>query len=475
MAVELGLNFGIDSFWQKMYHSFPMKDRTRHSLAVLLFLVFGPTCTVALVGWIALRRSPLAVQYETSVLQAATGVDLKTDSVEYLRWNLWRYGQVELPHPNTGQPFVAFSDLENRLVQPKISRSGTIFSPLLPKARQESVRQVHSPFVSIALNSEADIAILGNLLLNQFGDRFAGRQPNLAFHFEEVEIRCQGLHYNLSFVDGSFRSEGGKSSLKCTFKFQENPLQEPISFTITRQEPELIVELKTDATEVPVRFLALLFPGLKSLGAEAFFHGTVRGERSQRGSWIVTFENMTIEKADLKTLGAGLTPYRLGGQVLLSIRTARVELSGTQSRFLDAAGWIQVENGTMERKLLAQLVEDWQLSPTPNNVTNPLHRNDLDFLERYSQGKDVDFALARFVIFLGRDGISLRPIQAEQESGLVMKIDPQNFYKYHLPEQISKTPIPYLTFFHTFSPPDAELVPLTPQIQRIVPSLFLLP
>ena len=458
-----------------------MKDQTRRSLAVLLFLVFGPTLTAALTGWIVLRRSPLAVQYETYTIRAGTGTDMNIDSVEYLRWNLWKYGQVELPHPSTGQPFVLFSDLENRLLPSKPSRTTSVFSSFLPGMNTEYSHNIHSPSVSIALNSKTDLAILGNFLLNQFGDRFADRKGNLAFNFDEIGVRNPESQFRLRLVEGRFLSEEEKCSFECSFNLQENPSQEPIFFAITRHKngspegTELIVELRTEETEVPVQFLALLFPGFKSLGPEAFFHGTVRGELSKRNSWIVTFEEMTIENADLKTLGAELTPYHLSGLVRISIKSARIERNGGQSRFWDASGWIHIENGSIERELLAQLVDDWRLSPTPNGVTNPLHQNK-DLLEILSRERQiVTFVAASFYVFLGKDGISLHPLPTEEESGLVVEMDKEGLYKYHLPKQIRPNPIPYSALFHSFSPPSTEPFPLTPQIQRIVPYLFLLP
>jgi len=456
-----------------------MRDRTRHSLAVLLFLVFGPTCTAALLGWISLRRTSLAVWYETGTIREETGMNLTIDSVKYLRWNHWKYGEAEIPHPKTGQPFIVFSELENRLLQSEVPRSGSLFSFVLPQGvRGESFRRLNSPSVSFTLNSQADVIILSHLLLNQFGDRFAGRQPDLGFRFDEIEIRGPEFHFKLTFVEGRFRSKAGKCSLECTFNLQENLFQELISFTITRQfseEPELIVELKTGETHVPARYLALLFPGLKSLGAEAFFHGTVRGELSKNHTWVVTFEDMTIENADLKTLGAGLTPYRLSGQVQMGVLSARMAFSGNQSRFLDAKGWIQITNGSMERKLLTQLVNDWQLSPDPNDVVNPLQRTNLNFLERPSQERqDASVAEATFFVLLGKDGIKIRPgFAKDEESGFVMQMDPDGFFKYYLPKQVSDRPISYSDLFHTFSPVDVDHIPLTPQIQRIVPSLFL--
>ena len=459
-----------------------MRDRTRRSLVVLLFLAFGPTLTAALVGWVILRRSSPAVQYETYVIQAGTGMDLRIDSVEYLRWNFWKYGQVKLPHPSTGQPFVIFSDLENRLIPQKVSRSGSLFSFVLPEGLgAKSVWRLNSPSVLVTLNSKTDLAILSDLLLNQFGDRFADRKPNLAFHFDEVEVRCPEFHFILTFVEGRFCFEEGEYSLECRFNFQENPSQEPILFTIVRQknnsseDSEFRVELRTEETRVPVRFLALLFPGLKLLGPEAFFHGTVRGELSKRNSWVITFEDMGIGNADLKTFGAELTPYRLSGQVQMGILSARMAFSDNQSRFLDAKGWILAENGSIERKLLAQLVEDWQLSPNPNNENNPLYQNNPNYLEKLQpERQDALFVKASFFVLLGKDGIMIRQ-GLDEESGLVMIMDQDGFYKYYLPERISKSRISYLALLRSFSPDDTKLFPLTPQILRILPNFFQTP
>jgi len=452
-----------------------MNDRTRHSLAVLLFLVFGPTLTAALVGWVVVRRSPLAVQYETNALRAETGIDLKIDSVDYRRQNSWKYGQVELSHPNTGQPFVVFSELENRLPEPEFLKS---FSPLalFGGAGKESFRRIKSPSVSIALNPKTvpqDVAILGHLLLNQFGDRFSDRNANLLFDFSEVEIRCPESPIKLMFVGGRFRSEEGKILLECSFNMQDNQSQDSIHFVILRQkngspeEPELIVELRTNTTEVPVRFLALLFPGLKSLGPEAFFHGTVRGELSKRNIWTVTFDDMTIENADLKTLAAELTPYRLSGQLRIGVKSAKIAFNGNQSRFLEAVGDIRIVNGSIERKLLARLVEDWQLSPTPNNVTNPLHQNRslLDVLPPEEQ--DILFAEVPYMrVILGKDGAL---IQSTYSNGIVIAMDQS--HRYHRPERISQGRIPYSVLLDSFSPDNAVFFPLTPQTQKIVPYL----
>jgi len=452
-----------------------MKDRTRRSLAVLLFLVFGPTVTVALIGWIVLRRSPLAVQFETNSICTATGIDLKIDSVEYLRWNLWKYGQVELPHPNTGQPFVVFSDLENRLLQPKVSWLGTLFSPLLPGKSTDSFRRINSPSVSIALKSQTDIAVLSHLLLNQFGDRFADRTTGLAFIFNEFELIRQEDRLKMTLVEGRFRSEDGRCSLECKFNLHENSTQEPILFRITRQrnnspeEPELLVELRTDMTEVPVRFLAIFFPGLASLGPEAFFHGNVLGEFSKK-KWTVKFDDMTIFNADLKTLGAELTPYRLSGQLQIGITLARMEFIGNQSRFLDADGYMSIIDGSIERTLLARLVDDWQLSPTPNHETNPMYQN-TNLLSVLSQERqEIPFAEVLFSVFLGRDGVSIRPMK---QHGLIIEMDKLGHYKYHLPKQVGAHPIPYSDILNSFSPNTAEVLRITPQIQRILPHLYL--
>ena len=260
---------------------------------------------------------------------------------------------------------------------------------------------------------------------------------------------------------------------------RDNPSQDAIHFTITRQkgdspeEPELVVELRSKATEVPVRFLALLFPSLKSLGPEAFFHGTVRGELSKKNVWTVTFEDMTIGNADLKTLGAELTPFRMSGQLQISIRSARIAFNGTQSRFLDAGGWILIENGSVERKLFSRLVDQLQLSHTSNEVVNPNHRSNLNlFADLPREERDIEFATAWFNMFLGTDGISLHPVPTAAKSGLVIQVDKPGIYKYYLPRQIRSGSIPYSTLFHWLSPTGAEVFPLTPQTQKIVPYLF---
>ena len=454
-----------------------MTDRTRYSLAALLFLVFGPTLTAALIGWIVLRRSPLAVQYETAAMQVETGIDLKIDSVEYLRWNFWKYGQLEIPHPNTGKAFVVFSELENRLPKPEFSKPSTFFPP-----GKGTPRKQNSPHMSITLNPKdvsGDVAILSHLLLNQFGDRFSKRKTSLMFNFDEIEILCPEVLFTLTLVEGNFRSAGGKCLFECTFNMRDNPSQDAIHFTITRQkgdspeEPELVVELQSKTTEVPVRFLALLFPGLKSLGSEAFFHGTVRGELSKKKVWTVTFEDMMIGNADLATLGAELTPYRMSGQLQIGVRSARIAFYGSQSRFLDAAGYILVGNGLVERKLFSRLANELQLSHTSNEVSNPNHRSNLNLLaDLPKETRDIEFEMARFDVLLGSDGVSLHPVPAAMKSGLVIMVDKPGIYKYHLPRQISSGSIPYPVLFHWFSPTNAEVFPLTPQTQKILPYLL---
>ncbi len=464
-----------------------MHDRARHSVAVLLFLVFGPVLTAALLGWIAIRRSPIAIQWEKSQTRNATGIDFKIDSVEYLRWNYQKYDELVFPHPSTGTAMFTISDLKLRRMESKSSTTGSVLRLLLPfLADSETLCKLNSDSVSIVLNPKTlgnDVELLENLLLDQFGDRFSGHSRDVLFSFDKVDIQIpdsaakNGI--TLTFLEGRFTSNGSRSELDCTFSLQDNPSRDPIRFVVKREKgvpdkPELTVELRSESTEVPIRFLALLFPALNSLGSESYFHGTVRGESSGANRWVVTFEDMGIGNADLGELRKQLTTYRLTGRLRLEIVSAKIAIIEGQTRFLDAVGWIQIEDGSISRELLARLVDDWQLSTTPNDELNPLHRNNLDPLKDIPpNGKEgIRFAEVMLYLYLGKDGVLLRPIPRDVKSGLIIALDQQGFYKYHLPKRVgSGQPIPYAALLTTFSPPDAEVVPLTPQTQGIVPHL----
>ena len=443
--------------------------------------------TVALIGGIAVRRLPVAAWWEENVAKNAIGLPIKLGSVEYRRWNLQKYGQVVLHHPNTGQKFVVFPEVELRRLKSAASDSSSLLPFFVPFwDDKQTYSKLSIPRVSVELSQKtvtSDIRILGNMLLDQFGDRFSAREVKFAFHCDELDIRIADslpeTRFKLMFLEGEFLSDETECKLECSFNLQDNPSRDPVRFTIRRKkqnpqneqsqttEPELVVELQTAKTEVPVRFLALFFPGLNSFGSDAFFHGTVRGESSHKDCWTITFEDMGIEEVDIQTLSAELTPFQLSGKTLLGIKSARIAVSSDGTRFLDASGWIQIVNGSIDRKLLTQLVDDWQLSPTPNTVSNPLHQNNLDLLKIIPADQTkILIAEASLSVLLGKDGVLLR---SNEKGGFVFASDRERFYKYHLPERMGMMAIPYSVIFGTFSPSDANLLPLTPQTQKLVP------
>ena len=445
--------------------------------------------TAALLGGIAARRLPVAVWWEENVIQNATGLPFTLGSVEYHRWNLRKYGQVELPHPNTGQKFVTFPEVELRHSKSDTSKSSSLLSLFLPFwDDKQTFPKLSFSSVSVEISPKAvasDIRILGNMLLDQFGDRFSARKTNLSFHCDELEISVADslpdMRFKLTFLEGTFLADETECKLECTFSLQDNPSRDPVRFTIRRKkqnlqneqaqtaEPELIVELQTDETEVPVRFLALFFPTWNSLGPKAFFHGTVRGESSRKDYWTITFEDMGIGNADLQTLGAELTPYPLSGETQIGIASARIETDGTRTRFLDASGWIRIVNGAIDRRLLTRLVEDWQLSPMPNDAMNSLYQNNLDVLKNIpvDQAK-IPIADASLSVLLGKDGVLLR---SNEKGGFIFASDRERYYKYHLPKQMGTTAISYSAIFGTFSPPNADVLSLTPQTQKLIQHL----
>ena len=445
--------------------------------------------TVALLGGIAARRLPVAVWWEKNAIQNATGLPFTLGSVEYQRWNLRKYGQVELSHPNTGQKFIAFPEVELRRSKSDSQKSSsiwTLFVPFLDDKQTSPKLSFSSASIELSQKMVAsDVRILGNMLLDQFGDRFSARKTNLSFHCDELEISVTDsfpdTRFKLTFLEGTFLADETECKLECTFSLQDNPSRDPVRFTIRRKkpnpqnersqttEPELIVELQTDETEIPIRFLALFFPTWNSLGPKAFFHGTVRGESLRKDYWTITFEDMGIGDADLQTLGAELTPYPLSGHTQLNIKSARIATDGVRTRFLDASGWILIENGSIDRRLLAQLVDDWQLSPTPNDAANLLYQNNLDVLKNIPADQaNIPIAEASFSVLLGKDGVLVRPIK---KGGLIFASDREQYYKYHLPERTGTTAIPYSTIFGTFSPPNADVLSLTPQTQKLIQHL----
>ena len=445
--------------------------------------------TAALLGGIAARRLPVAVWWEENVIQNATGLPFSLGSVEYHRWNLRKYGQVELPHPNTGQKFIVFPEVELRRSKSDSQKSSSLlplFVPFLDDKQTFPKLSFSSASIEISPKMMAsDVRILGNMLLDQFGDRFSARKTNLSFHCDELEISVAdslpGTRFKLTFLEGTFLADETECMLECSFSLQDNPSRDPVRFTIRRKkqnppneqsqttEPELVVELQTDETEVPVRFLALFFPSWNSLGPKAFFHGTVRGESLRKDYWTITFEDMGIGDADLQTLGAELTPYPLSGKTRIGIISARIATNGIRTRFLDASGWILIENGAIDRRLLAQLVDDWQLSPTPNNTMTSLYQNNLDVLKNIpaSQTK-VPIAEASFSVLLGKDGVLLR---SNEKGGFIFASDRERYYKYHLPERSGTKAISYSAIFGTFSPPNADVLSLTPQTQKLIQHL----
>lgn len=434
-----------------------MRDHSRRFLTLLIFLFLGPLLTAVILGAIGVRKLPIAAEREESNMRGVFSRDVRIESVEYLNPFLRKFTNFSLAHPTyADKPLVSIPELELRY-----KTSGTL----------------RAANVNVRLGSReetGEIRFLQEMLFELFPERFSGKEISCEFRFENIDVSISNAVpeevYHLSFFNGRFTSGPLEDRLECSFNMGDDLVSEPIRFTVSRgrdrENPELSVELDMNRTTVSARFLSLFFPWFENLGPKALLNGrTIRARSQSPGHWNLTFTDVLFQNVDLRKISEPYTTYQLSGHLNLGIDNAEFSLKSGDLSFLGSSGYIQIQNGSMEKGLFRNLIEQYQLvrrdRRTPESL--PESPSGEDPLLRF---RNVDHlpVLECIVVFELKEREALFQA-APRHDQLVLILD-QN-HRFYLPKEMEQW-VPYSHVLYPFLPSGAELIPLTPQSQRII-------
>ncbi len=421
-------------------------------MIIVLFLAFGPLLTAALIGAVAYRNLPVATYFEENAIRYQTGWKVKIGEVEYPKPNLVRFREFVVLHPQTLAPLARCPKLELQYSENFRKYSATEFQVFLDvKDRQQGLR------------------VFTRMLFDILPEQFSGKAKNLEFNFENVELLTgdpnQKGQHRITFLGGLFSSEAERDKIECSFNLSDDlTAEEPIRFLAERNRKDetsnLYLHYDSDKTYASGKFLSLFLPVFSLLGDQCRFSGTIRAESRSNDDWKIHFEEVDFKNGSLQQISKMLTSYRIDGCFNLGIKAATIGYAHSQGQFLGANGWIQIEDGSIQKELLVKLIDQFSLSwsPTPVQKTAPAP----DPLAGYSSKGDIPIKESCICFELNETGGHFR---SPFPSGSILQTMRQD--QLYLSKKFGDQPTSYAAILYPLMPDNAELVPLTPQMHRI--------
>lgn len=465
-----------------------MDDRTRRTLTFFLFMVLGPFLTATLCGAIAVRRLPFSVSIEENVLRRQIGCDVKIEKVEFQRWNAKKYKNCSFTPSGAEGPVFTFPELNLRTYSKSVPGTKSIWEAIFPfLSKSEKYYQITAPTLVIELDSEkkyVETERLAHHFVEHFRLKNLPSEADVFCEIEEIQVRVVDSNpedniskkklkdrFQLTFFEGTYTPRDRQFPLQCKFMLRDQPASEPVALTVERvsQSHDLMIQFNTGSTPVPIRFVALLFPGLDVLGYDASFHGTVRGQSNGVHQWALFFEDMDASNINFGPLAKNLTPYPMSGKAQFGIDSSKLISTRGSIRFVGAKGWVQVVNGTIHRGLLENLIDDRYFNLEYQGKVDPLTVMD-------SNNPVLPLMGVGFYFHLTNGKATITPNMSKDESKPLSEPLPEpflilgqdGFFKYYLSGNMSGGEVPYSLLLAPLTPPKTEKVPLTPQMQNLL-------
>ena len=316
-----------------------MHERTRRQLCRLLFclLVLAPTGWVS--GTICYRASSWGAaairgEWEARLTQA---LGLRT-----------RIGRVLLPAPGlVVLEEVAFHDPDGDQRLAVVGVLELSAGSLVWSAQ--------------ALHAEIEPGQLA-LLLERLHDRLLrGTDPLSAGELYASEVTLRGTEQSQTLTNVWSTAELGELGPQLAIEFQlagvEMPSPAELRIVRNRQSIPAVTgwQLRTGARPLPCSFLSDYLPGLRCLGPQAEFVGSVWAERST-ASW----NGEVIGTIHRLSLGELLEPFphKLTGTAEVELKRARFR----DGKLAELSGRIRAPGGVVSRSLISSLEEAFQVS-----------------------------------------------------------------------------------------------------------------
>ncbi|MGL6225458.1 MAG: hypothetical protein ACRC10_02400 [Thermoguttaceae bacterium] len=505
-----------------------MYDSNRRLITIILFLLLGPLLTIALSAGLLLRSLPLSARWEERQIAAQTPWTVQIEQVEHLNPSTRRYKQFSILQSQTRIPLVVCPEIELVQKGPKWSCEITeLFVNLEPIGQLDMFREFNRILFELFQDQFGGVARTFTFTIENIeitapfsyqqadsfpqtssvpqtssfqqigkeadsGDRAdlnrgvdLGRSIDLGQTVDSnrmisldgsgvTTISGSSQKFRLTFLNGTFTSTPEKDLLECSFNMSDNLTAEPIELRIektrnvadSQQRPQLNLLYSTVQTYSSGRFLTLLFPDLIPLGPDCRFSGRIYAEFMPEQKMQVKLEEMNITGIDLALLAPTLTPYHVSGLFTIGIKEAMLEFSRTDNRLHYAKGWGEIKDGTLQKELLVKLIDQFALSWTPTETAT---NTGYSPLERVRPNSPIPLEHAVICFDFNDSGCLF---QSVNPSGAMMKFKGNQGNNYlYLQQSRSETRIPYANVLYSLMSDNAELVPLTPQSQKIIPYL----
>jgi len=212
-----------------------------------------------------------------------------------------------------------------------------------------------------ALHAEIEPGQLA-LLLERLHDRLLrGTDPLSVGELYASEVTLRGTEQSQTLTNVWSTAELGELGPQLTIEFQlagiEMPSPAELRIVRNRQSIPAVTgwQLRTGARPLPCSFLSDYLPGLRYLGPQAEFVGSVWAERS-----VASWNGEVIGTIHRLSLGELLEPFphKLTGTAEVELKRARLR----DGKLAELSGRIRAPGGVVSRSLIRSLEEAFQVS-----------------------------------------------------------------------------------------------------------------
>jgi len=401
-----------------------LHDRTRYALCLLALLFFGILPAIGVVGWCVVSRTFTAADRVAADWSCRLGVEVSLDSARHLRPGQWRYENVRLADPETGQSLLQCQTVELAWTN---DANGKQLALTLAGLQTDG----------IALNR------LARVVADLLEARGGLREPRLRFAANSLAIRQGDQTQHLADLQGSLQTISGGVLGELAFRLEGSA--EPTRIRVGRNRqtlpPATGFEIHTGKDGLPCLLLAHAIGAMGKAGPRSRFTGYLGANHAADG-WQGELAGQFSE-IDFG-LWADWFPHKLNGVGQIEVAMARFRrghLEEARGNVRGGAGWIS-------RSLLAACAAQWGLT-----AENPRTQSDLAPYERLA----FDFQL---------DGQGLRLIPPADADGALM-VDRYG----RLLSQPNSAPIPVTRLVQLLLPPSDHQMPACRQSERLLPWL----
>ena len=464
-----------------------LHEQTQRFILLLIFYLFGPMLTLGIVGGIVVRKHPSHARTWERSLAQQTGLHWEIQSVEYRSPGFTRLHNVKIFDDTAQHPVFHAAQIDVRRITethrkkifPDISATTGTNPTGLTAWLAQSFPSLHSdnqfwqitvPSSTLDLGkySSGESALLMQNMLRKLFARFDTlSEVPVQFVFEHIYVISE---YSLKkpgdkptdkadsfrFVQGNLYRTA--SEIRSDWSFQIKDVSEidtqHLSFILSQNETMEIV-FRTGTQPIPCDLAAVFCTPF-----QRFSGGGVQGEfifstRSGNNSQTMRLNNVVFWNVPLAPLVGSYTDFAVMGTIAdLRFEQAVLGADGTY-----AIGRLRVQNGAVEKALFHRCVDNFQLTVKPEEA--------LDLSTRM-----IPFTGCSIHFCLRPNGVDF---WADQEWGTAFMyqvgdtMGAESKMLVSFPSQQRQRPVTYHELMSIFAPDGAPVVPLTPELQSIVP------